>query len=161
MIMTVLAKMIASDKLLVRFVEGDEFRNLMSVACPRFKIPSRWTVSRDIFNIYVEEILNLKKKIKLNCQRVCLTTNSWTSFQRINYVCITAHFIDNEWKLHKKVVVFVPISSYRGEFIAKVLEKSLLEWSQKNIFTVTLDNASSNDTAMSFFKRKLLSWGSD
>ena len=119
--MTVLAKMIASDKLLVRFVEGDEFRNLMSVACPRFKIPSRWTISRDIFNIYVEEILNLKKKIKLNCQRVCLTTNSWTSFQRINYVCITAHFIDNEWKLHKKVLAFVPISSHRGKFITKTL----------------------------------------
>ena len=74
-------------------------------------------------------------------------------------MCITTHFIDNEWKLHKKILAFVHVSSHKGEFIAKVLEKSLLEWSQKNIFTVTLDNASSNDTAISFFKRKLLSWG--
>ena len=35
----------------------------------------------------------------------------------------------------------------------------MFEWGLKNVFTVTLDNASSNDTAMSFFKRKLLSWG--
>ena len=149
--------MIALDELPIRFVEGDGFRNLMSVACPRFKIPSRWTVSRDILNIFVEERLNLKNFFKSNCQRVCLTTDTWTSIQRINYMCITAHFINNEWKLHKKVLAFVPISSHRGEFIAKALENSLLEWGLKNIFTVTLDNASSNDTAMLFFKRKLLS----
>ena len=79
LIRSALAKMIALDELPIRFVEGDGFRNLMSVACPRFKIPSRWTVSRDIFNIFVEERLNLKKNFKSNCQRVCLTTDTWTS----------------------------------------------------------------------------------
>ena len=79
LIRSALAKMIALDELPIRFVEGDGFRNLMSIACPRFKIPSRWTVSRDIFNIFVEERLNLKKIFKSNCQRVCLTTDTWTS----------------------------------------------------------------------------------
>ena len=74
-------------------------------------------------------------------------------------MCITAHFITTEWKLIKKVIAFVPVSSHRGEYIAKALETSLVEWGLKNVFTVTLDNASSNDTAMSFFKKKLISWG--
>ena len=111
--------MIASDELPIRFVEGDGFTNLMSVACPRFKIPSRWIVSRDIFNIFVEERLNLKKNFKSNCQRVCLTTDTWTSIQRINYMCIIAHFIDNEWKLHKKVLAFVTISSHRVSLLLR------------------------------------------
>ncbi|XP_019189846.1 PREDICTED: zinc finger BED domain-containing protein RICESLEEPER 2-like [Ipomoea nil] len=74
-------------------------------------------------------------------------------------MCITAHFIDDQWKLNKKIISFVPISSHKGEYIAKALESCLLDWGIKNVFTVTVDNASSNDTALGFFKNKLLSWG--
>ena len=74
-----LAKMIATDELPIRFVEGEGFRKFMSVACPRFKFPYRWTCTRDISNIFVEERQKLKSFFKSNCQRVCLTTDSWTS----------------------------------------------------------------------------------
>ena len=66
-------------------------------------------------------------------------------------MCITAHFVDDEWKLHKKILSFVPVSSHKGEYIAKALENCLLEWGIKNVFTVAMDNASRNDTALSFF----------
>ena len=46
------------------------------------------------------------------------------------------------------------VSSYKGEYIAKALENCLLEWGIKNVFTVIVDNASSNDTALSFFLKK-------
>ena len=74
-------------------------------------------------------------------------------------MCITAHYIDSEWKLHKKIISFVPVTSHRGEYIAKSLENCLLEWGLKNIFTVTVDNASSNDTALGFFKKKIIFLG--
>ncbi|XP_031094411.1 zinc finger BED domain-containing protein RICESLEEPER 1-like [Ipomoea triloba] len=154
-----LAEMILIDELPFRFVEGQGFRKFILVACPRFKIPSRWTISRDIYQIFSDERVNLKKLFRTSCQRVSITTDTWTSVQRINYMCITAHFIDNQWKLHKKIISFVPVTSHRGEYIAKALETCLLEWGLKNIFTVTVDNASSNDTVMGFFKKKLLSWG--
>ena len=70
-------------------------------------------------------------------------------------MCLTAHFIDDEWKLHKKILSFIPIGSHKSEYIAKALENCLLEWGLKNVFTVTVDNASSNDTAMSYFRKKL------
>ena len=124
---------------------------------PELKIPYRWSLSRDIFNIYVQERLKLKEFFKTDCQRVCLTSDTWTSIQRTNYMCITAHFIDREWKLNKKIISFIPITSYRGEYIAKALENCLSEWGFKNVFTFTFDNASSNDTTMSFFKKKLIS----
>ena len=59
----------------------------------------------------------------------------------------------------KKIISFVPVTSHRGEYIAKSLENCLLEWGVKKVFTVTVDNASSNDTALGFFKKKLMSWG--
>ncbi|KAJ9553189.1 hypothetical protein OSB04_017234 [Centaurea solstitialis] len=154
-----LAKMIIIDELPFRFVEGRGFKQFMESSCPRFKIPSRWTVNRDIFGIYSEEKTNLKKLFKTTTQRISLTTDTWTSVQRINYMCITAHFIDDEWKLSKKVVSFVPVVSHKGESIAKALESCLLEWGVKNIFTITVDNASSNDVAIGFMKNKLVSWG--
>ncbi|XP_019153680.1 PREDICTED: zinc finger BED domain-containing protein RICESLEEPER 2-like [Ipomoea nil] len=155
-----LVEMIIIDELPFIFVEGQGFRRFIAVACPRFKILSRWTISRDINVIYEEEKLNLKCLFRGNTQRVSITTDSWTSIQRINYMVVTAHFIDEEWKLHKKIISFVPVTSHKGEYIAKALESCLIEWGLRNVFTVTVDNASSNDVALGFLKRKVLSWGS-
>ena len=74
-------------------------------------------------------------------------------------MCITAHYIDVQWKLNKKMISFVPIQSHKGDAIAKVLEVCLVEWGIKNICTITVDNASSNDVAIGFLKSKLVSWG--
>ena len=101
----------------------------------------------------------IEKKFKIESQRLCLTTDTWTSIQRINYMCITAHFIDREWKLNKKIISFVSVTSHRGEYIAKALENYLSEWGLKNVFTVTVDNVSSNNSAIWYFKKKMLSWG--
>ncbi|XP_019165697.1 PREDICTED: zinc finger BED domain-containing protein RICESLEEPER 2-like [Ipomoea nil] len=154
-----LVEMIILDELPFRIVEGQGFRKFVLVCCPRFKIPSRWTISRDIFKIFSDERVNLKKFFRTSSQRVSITTDTWTSVQRINYMCITAHFIDSEWKLQKKIISFVPIYSHKGESIAKALESCLLDWGLKSVFSVTVDNASSNDTALGFLKKKLGSWG--
>ena len=44
---------------------------------PRFDIPSRFTIMRDSLKLYVKE----KEKLKtaLRGQRLCLTTDTWTS----------------------------------------------------------------------------------
>ncbi|XP_055960617.1 zinc finger BED domain-containing protein RICESLEEPER 2-like [Mercurialis annua] len=153
------AYMIVVDELPFRFVEKQGFRKLMSVACPMFKIPSRFTVNRDCYSMFVEEKLKLKKILKTCTQRVSLTSDTWTSNQRLNYMCITAHYIDNDWKLNKKIISFVPCSKHKGEYLSKALESCLQEWGVKNIFSVTLDNAENNSTAMGFFMKKMLSWG--
>ena len=150
-----LTRMIIIDELPFKFVEGRGFKGFVEEACPMFKIPSRWTINRDIFALYFEERKNLKKFFKENTQRMSITTDTWTSIQRINYMCITAHFIDVEWKLHKKIISFVPIQSHKGESIAKALEICLLDWGVKNIVTITVDNASSNDVAVGLMK---LNW---
>ncbi|XP_055961063.1 zinc finger BED domain-containing protein RICESLEEPER 2-like [Mercurialis annua] len=154
-----IAYMIIVDELPFKFVEKQGFRRVMSLACPMFKMPSRWTVNRDCYAMFLEEKLKLKQFFKTQSQRVSLTSDSWTSNQRLNYMCITAHFIDNDWKLHKKIISFVTCSRHKGEYLSKTMETCLLEWGLKNIFTVTLDNAENNSTAMGFFMRKMLSWG--
>ena len=53
----------------------------------------------------------------------------------------------------------MPVTSHRGEYIAKALENCLLDWGLKSVLCVTVDNASSNNTTMGYFKKKMLSWG--
>ena len=96
-----LEHMLIVDELPFKFVEGDGFKNLMATCCPRFKIPSRWTCSRDCYSMFLDERVKLKEFIHSHSNRISITTDSWTSIQRINYMCVTAHFIDNEWKLQK------------------------------------------------------------
>ena len=69
-------------------------------------------------------------------------------------MCLTAHFLDNDWNLNKKILNFLPISSHRGDAIGKAIEKCLRDWRIDKIFTVTVDNASSNDVAVAYLKKK-------
>lgn len=70
-------------------------------------------------------------------------------------MCITAHFIDNNWKLHKRIINFCPIASHKGEAISLAIENCLRDWGIDQVFTVTVDNASSNDVVVNNFRRKI------
>lgn len=70
-------------------------------ACPRFIVPSRWTITRDCFDIYASERSRLTSFFKKHCQLVSLTTDTWTFVQNVNYMCITVHFVDDNWNLQK------------------------------------------------------------
>ncbi|GKD18382.1 zinc finger BED domain-containing protein RICESLEEPER 2-like protein [Tanacetum coccineum] len=96
---------------------------------------------------------------KGNVGRICLTTDTWTSLQRINYMYLTAHYVDNEWVLRKKVLNFCPISSHRGVDIRKVMEMCLLKWGiESNVFTITVDNATANNVVVAYLKNKFANW---
>nr|GMC60851.1 zinc finger BED domain-containing protein RICESLEEPER 2-like [Ipomoea batatas] len=74
---------------------------------------------------------------------------------------ITAHYIDVNWQLHRKIISFKPISDHKGETIAKELESCLIEWGINKVFTITVDNASANDSAIRLLKVKLKCWRED
>ena len=151
-----LAKMIIVDELPFRHVEKEGFKFFVEVLEPRFTIPCRTTVARDCMNLYYEEKKKLKKAFQK--QRVCLTTDTRTSIQNLNYMCLTAHWIDNDWNLHKRILNFFVVPNHKGVTIGKHIEKCLQEWGIDRIFTITLDNASSNDTVIQYLKRKTKDW---
>ncbi|XP_073061975.1 zinc finger BED domain-containing protein RICESLEEPER 2-like [Primulina eburnea] len=155
-----LTKMIIMDELPFKFVERDGFKLFMATTCPKFRIPSRWSVARDCVELYRIERENLKCLLNTLSQRVCLTTDSWTSIQNINYMCLTAHFIDKDWKLHKRIINFCPITSHKGEAISLAIENCLRGWEIDRVFTITVDNASSNDVAINNLKKNMANWDS-
>ncbi|KAK2656067.1 hypothetical protein Ddye_009119 [Dipteronia dyeriana] len=151
-------RVIIVDELPFSFIEKDGFKDFCRVACPRFIPPSRRTLARDIYGLYVNEKLKLKKYFIEKSPRVFLTTDTWTSIQNINYMVITSHFIDCEWKMHKRILSFGMIPDHKRETIGKIIESCLLDWGIEKVFTITVDNASANKVAIDYVKRKMRNW---
>nr|XP_025677812.1 zinc finger BED domain-containing protein RICESLEEPER 2-like [Arachis hypogaea] len=155
-----LVEMFIGEELPFRFVESPKFRKFVHALQARFKVPSRTTLARDIGALYAEEKMKLQDFLSTNCGRVCLTTDTWTSIQNFTYMSLTAHFVDLDWKLHKKILNFCQVTSHSGEVIGATIESCLNNWNLNRVFSVTVDNASSNDVAIKYLKQRLNSWNS-
>ncbi|KAL4030804.1 hypothetical protein IC575_009056 [Cucumis melo] len=150
--------MIIVDELSFKFVDGKGFKKFVDIlTCgnhTRFVVPSRFTVARDVLKLYVNEKNRLRDMFVKNKYRVSFTTNCWTSTQNINYMVLTAHFIDSDWKLHKRILSFSPIENHKGDTIGKTIEKNLKDWGIERVMTLTVDNASSNDIAVAYLLKR-------
>ncbi|XP_038888299.1 zinc finger BED domain-containing protein RICESLEEPER 2-like isoform X2 [Benincasa hispida] len=153
-----LAEMLIMEKLPFKFVESKGFKRFVSkLTCsqePKFVIPSRFTIAKDILRIYVNEKQKLKDMFVKIKSKVCLTIDCWSSEPNINYMVLTAHFIDCDWKLHKKILSFTQIENHKGDTIGKTIEKILKDWGIKKVMTLTVDNARSDDTAIAFLIKR-------
>nr|CAD1832052.1 unnamed protein product [Ananas comosus var. bracteatus] len=138
------------------YVESEIFRNFMSIVCPRFVVPSRRDVEMDFYQLYLDERLKLKNFLKTSCQRVSLTIERRSSLQGANYMCLTAHFIDNDWKLNRKILNICPISSEKYKAIGKKVAKCLLDWGIHRVFTITVDSASSSKAVVAYLRKRIL-----
>ncbi|KAL0537694.1 hypothetical protein IC582_026679 [Cucumis melo] len=67
---------------------------------------------------------------------------------------LTTHFIDSDWKLHKRILSFSPIENHKGDTIRKTIEKNLKDWGIERVMTLTVDNASLNDTAAAYLLKR-------
>jgi hypothetical protein len=149
-----ISNMIIVDELPTSFVGGEGFQEFIKIFEPRFSAPSRYTIMRDCVKLYLVEKEKLRKMFLTTGQRVCFTTNIWTSVENLDYMSITAHFIDYDWKLQKKIISFRQVPDHKGETIGRVLEECMLEWSIDRILTITVDNAISDDTPIDWLKRR-------
>lgn len=86
--------MVIIDELPFKIVEGEGFKRYSRVLETIFIIPSRNTIIKDCLELYMKEKSILKTIIKNH--RVCLTTDTWTSIQNLNYMCLTTHWIDDD-----------------------------------------------------------------
>lgn len=86
---------------------------------------------------------------------MCITTDTWTLIQMSNFMVVTAHFIDAEWVLHKRILTFTHISNQKGDGIGKLIENCSIGWGIERLYTITVNNASANTTAISYVKKKL------
>ncbi|KAK9150923.1 hypothetical protein Syun_009232 [Stephania yunnanensis] len=129
-----LTELIIGAELPFVFVEHSCFVKFCNVIQPKLKLVKRRTITRDCLEMYNVEKAKLKKILTKNSQRVCLTTYTWTSLQNTSYMCLTAHYVDDDWKLQKKIINFCEIEGHTADDIGKVVEMCLLHWKIENVY---------------------------
>ncbi|XP_042983370.1 zinc finger BED domain-containing protein RICESLEEPER 2-like [Carya illinoinensis] len=153
MLRNLLAEMIITDEMPFTTVDKKGFNKFVHCLEPRFPMPSRYTVMRDCLKRHLKEKTEMKEMFSRTGQRVSFTTDTWTSIQNVGYMCITAHFIDSEWTLHKRIIGFKEIVDHKGASIGAMMDDCIQDWGIKKVLCITVDNASANDTAIEWFKR--------
>ncbi|XP_060965338.1 zinc finger BED domain-containing protein RICESLEEPER 2-like [Cannabis sativa] len=127
--------------------------------CSRHKLAKMIILhERDILKIYENEKTKTKNSITDNCSRVAITNDMWISNnQKRGYMVVTAHYIDDSWNLHNRIIRFIYVTApHTAKLLAKVLMECLVEWSlERKLSTLTLDNCTVNIAMMDQMKEKL------
>lgn len=69
-------EMIITDKLPFKFVENEGFRRFMEACQPSLVIPSTSTITRDFYELFLDEKAKLKAKLNESSLSVCLTMDT-------------------------------------------------------------------------------------
>ncbi|KAL9677426.1 hypothetical protein QQ045_005655 [Rhodiola kirilowii] len=101
--------------------------------------------------VKVHELLNMAKG------RIFLTSDLWSSHTTDGYLALTTHFIDGDWNLQKKILSFCHMPPpHTGNALAEKINSLICDWGiDKNLFSITLDNASANDSFVEKLKIQL------
>ncbi|GJS61920.1 zinc finger BED domain-containing protein RICESLEEPER 2-like protein [Tanacetum coccineum] len=111
---------------------------------------SRASIKNDCVKVYEIEKKKLKNYLK-GINKISVTTDMWKSTnQKIEYMVLTGHFVDSNWRLQKRVLSFIHLPPpHRGTDIADNLYKCFKDWNIENkVFTISVENASNNDKAI-------------
>ncbi|XP_050366274.1 zinc finger BED domain-containing protein DAYSLEEPER [Argentina anserina] len=137
-----IAKMIIMHDYPLHMVEHPGFVTFVQNLQPQFNMVSFNTLQGDCVATYLMEKQNLNKFIEGIPGRVCLTLDVWTSSQSVGYVFITGHFIDADWKLHKRLlnVVMEPYPD-SDSVLSHAVAVCLHDWSlESKLFSITYDH---------------------
>ena len=95
-----LALMIIVHEYPLSMVDHIGFRKFCAALQSAFKLVSRNIIRKDILDMYQVQKQSMVNYIKKLSSRVAVTTDLWTAnHQRKGYMAVTAHFLDEDWKL--------------------------------------------------------------
>ncbi|CAA0834943.1 Unknown protein [Striga hermonthica] len=117
---------------------------------PNYPLKSRVTVRKEIMECYSAERDKLYEHFKTIQSRFSATMDMWTSNQNKGYMCVTLHWVDDDWKIQKRIINFLHVEGrHTGERLSYTVSSCLLKWYvEKKMFSLTLDNASANEVAV-------------
>lgn len=68
----------------------------------------------------------------------------------LSYLCVTCHFIDDEWKMHKWIINFMHLKGSHSETnLSVAFMQNMASWNlDDKLFALSLDNVSSSKTCV-------------
>src|SRR6266540_5306875 len=131
-------------------VEHEYFVEFIKSLRPSFPIKSRITVRKELMAIFVEEKAKLYEYFKsVNC-RFSTTMDMWTSNQNKGYMCVSVHWVDDNWSIQKRIISFMHVEGrHTGANLSDAFTSSITRWFiDKKMFSLSLDNAAANEVCV-------------
>ena len=105
------------------------FQIMMKRLRPEVQFISADTISSDITKAFKHEQTLIQKRLQNTLGKISLTLDEWTSKNQIPFLGITAHWIDENWKLNQITLEFYHLEGpHSGENLAKAIFKVLKEY---------------------------------
>ena len=151
------ASAIIEHGLAFSYVEYEGIRRSNKILNPNVEFCSRNTIKAEVLKVYNKLKGELKTTLQKLPGRICLTSDLWTSCQNKGYLCLTAHYVDENWKLCSKVLNFCHVPPpHRANILCNTIHGLLRDWGiEKKIFSITLDNARNMDNMQELLRNKL------
>ena len=124
---------------------------------PSFQGLSRSMVKRDIFEFQEKYCQYLRAYFELMDCRVAITTDMGRSPNGFDYLTVTAHWIDYNWNLQKRIIGYKICQKKKtGIYIATTMLEILDFFGLcDKVVSITLDNASANLNAINMLEPRL------
>jgi hypothetical protein len=104
-----LTKMIILHGHPLTIVEHEEMRSFAKSLNPKFNMASSIDVEEYSTILFQKLKADLHQKISLSSHRVSLSASLCTphgSEASVKYLCLSAHFVDIDWKLQRRIIKF-------------------------------------------------------
>ncbi|WVZ96770.1 hypothetical protein U9M48_042369 [Paspalum notatum var. saurae] len=130
---------------------------------PRFTFVSRQTTTRDITKYFADHHAKLVESLRTNVSSIAITSDIWSVNAKEDYLSVVIHYVNSAWELEKRIIGLRLIDvSHSGKNIAERVHAVVDEFKfTDKTFSVTLDNASANSTAMTILTHLLSSYVGD
>lgn len=133
-----------------RVVGQPSFKKLMNIANPKIKLKDPRTYSRMTSakaDEISKDITDIIETVKDDLYSVAFTTDLWTSRALHSFICLTVHFIDKNWKLHRYTPYIKPFPGrHTGVNIALELDSMIEDLGLKkdSIFLYAVNDNAAN-----------------
>ncbi|CAL5074494.1 unnamed protein product [Urochloa decumbens] len=152
-----LVRILAMHGHATRMVEQDDFGKLVAHLNPTANIPSHIDLMRKTFDLFRQEKSKLKDKLTTLSCRVCLSAHIWHYDPLLVFLCLTVHYIDDEWEKQQKIITFSPVDpSCSTEELSYTILRAISEWGlDDKVFSIILDDEFVDDSVASNVKASL------
>jgi hypothetical protein len=150
------ASMILALDLPFDFLEHEGMRRYTETLNPNAVIPPTNVLEAYVTHLYMKGKSKLQQELATIPNRISLTFDLWESCTTMPYICLTAHFVDANWKLNSKVLNFCSVYPATGGEMCERMIELLNDWGiEKKIFSLTLDDSVENNVLQEQLKSHL------
>ncbi|CAH9119482.1 unnamed protein product [Cuscuta europaea] len=147
-----MANLLGEEKLSYLFSESLAFKDYAQTCLnPQYRGYSRKTVKKGIVRLYGSEKVRLQNYFANFDGRVTECSDIWEdTYHNLHYLGLTAHYIDSDWNMHKRVLAFREFKDrHTSEHIYILIERILIEYNLNDeVFAIGFDNATNNTAAI-------------